>query len=86
MNTTPNTRSIDIIHGAEQAMALMQLEPSMPGDDDAWAEHIFSRELPKSALSHFDWFYLLSTLLALMAASPAGALPPQPASGASAQA
>lgn len=77
-----DTRSFDFTEGAEQAMALMQLEPPPPGDDDERAQRVFNRVLPDSALSDFDWLYLLSTLLALRQAKPADAALPQVAPGA----
>lgn len=63
----PNQKpwSFKFIEGAEQAMALMQLEPPPPGDDDERAKRVFNRVLPDCALSDFDWLYLLSTLLAM---------------------
>lgn len=46
--------------------------------NDQRTRHVFMRELGKSPLSHFGWFYLLSVLLALRNPISGGA--PAPAS------
>lgn len=76
-----SSRSPDIIKGAQQAVAL--LASAAPDDG---SRQVFMRELSQRTPSHFEWFYLLATLLALRDIIPADAPPPQAVSGASAQA
>lgn len=75
MNTPQATsRTIDLIASAEKAAGLLASETQGPR-----AQHAFMRELGQSQLSHFEWFYLLCTLLALQDQRLANAPLPQAA-------
>ena len=80
MNTPQTTsHTIDLIASAEKATCLLASEIQDPR-----AQNVFMRELGQRTLSHFEWFYLLTTLLALKDKHRANAPQPQAASGASA--
>ena len=69
--TTARTHPIDLMDSAHKAVDLMACETQEPA-----AQHAFMRALGHSELGHFEWFYLLTTLLALQGCSEANtALP-----------
>jgi hypothetical protein len=71
MNTPQTTRRIDLLASADQATGLLASATEGPR-----ARNVFMRELDQSELSHFEWFYLLTTLLALRDQPRANAAPP----------
>lgn len=56
---------MNLIASAEKAASLLANETQSPR-----AQHAFMRELGQSELRHFEWFYLLTTLLALKDHTP----------------
>ena len=77
MKTTQTTsHTIDLIASAEKANCLLA-----SATQDPQAQHVFMRELGQSALDHFQWFYLLTTLLALKDQPQVNAQLPQAAAG-----
>ena len=76
------SNSLNFMRAAAQADTLVEAEAEQLIDQ--CARRAFKRQLRQSKLSHFDWFYLLTTLLALQDHAPANAAPPQAACGASA--
>jgi hypothetical protein len=76
--SAPVTRStIDMIASANRAVEILANDPQPP-------RVVFMRELALMELGYFEWFYLLTTLLALKDQPPANAPPPQAASDVSA--
>jgi hypothetical protein len=71
--------SIDLIANAEKAVGLIINETEGPR-----AQTAFMRVLGQSDLSHFEWVYLLTTLLALKDRAQTSAPLPQAACDASA--
>ncbi len=71
-NVAATRSTVDMMEGAEKAVLLLSGETQ-----DPQAQHIFMRELGQSELSHFDWLYLLTTLLALKGRAQANAPLPQ---------
>jgi hypothetical protein len=68
------TLPIDLMDSAHRAVDLMACETQEPAGQTA-----FMRALGHSELGHFEWFYLLTTLLALQERCEANAAQPQAA-------
>jgi hypothetical protein len=77
--TMATSNSIDLIASADKAVGLISNETQGP-----LAQQAFMRVLGQSDLSHFEWFYLLTTLLALKDRAQANVPLPQAACDASA--